>query len=143
MSIRTSRKPMIKYASQVLRRDSDSIVDDLQAGSTVGSWRYPHQNTFFHGGTGITRVLGIAEQIDQHLDYLVPVHEHRRHRNVIAFDAGCRHWKGTDVNPQGILHHFLRRDQFEHSARSAIALLERYDLFDVVDIAPKPVDFLD
>src|SRR6516165_10390700 len=120
--------------SQVFRWNADAIVGDDNV-----------DKTFVRGGDGddeflvgalnvVQSVLGVANQIDENLQYLMAVDADRWHGREPPFDLDAVALERADIHGNGVLHQPISLEILKNAADFGVALLHRNYFLNVLDI---------
>src|SRR5215831_2023391 len=92
---------------------------------------------------GLHGVDGIANQVDQNLQHLVPIHQHLGQFGVLPNHLNLLPFQRRQVDSQGLLHEIGQRHGLLQTTKASQALLHADDLLDVLDISTERREFLE
>src|ERR1019366_5052651 len=129
-------KPVSEDPGQVFRRQSHAAVLDRQADAALAQPADAEANHFLPLVTValLHRLLGIAQQVQQNLEYLVLVRRDRRHRLGIAFYPNLVADQSRLDDSQSIVHHVAQLHIFHQAGHLRVALLGGHNLLDVTHV---------
>src|SRR6516225_11665290 len=133
MAVGTGGEPMIEDALEILRRDADAGVDDRNDdGGRRRADAYRH--ALFTTWHLRARVLGVADHVDEDLQYLVLVHLNERHLGEIAHHGHAVAAEGAFVHAQAVFRQHAYVQRIGDAAAFGVALLHGDDFLDVLDV---------